>query len=1639
MIRPEDNILDFVDDYVHGLLEPDDAQRVREYCETTRLGAVALEEAQRRREALQALPPSEAAESLIRRTVAGVEATASRRSRLRRYAGRTILLATAASVLIIGGFHLYYRQLQPSPYDLRLLGQQDLLADSNAALRVAVLRRDSGRPLAGVPVRVALYNPASGQEIQLASFTTDQQGSAMPRFELPDWEDGSYQLRVTATPDGVQEQITRSIELKREWRLMLSTDKPVYQPGQVIHVRSLGLKKPDLKPVAGHEVTFAIADPKGNVIFKQKDVTSRFGIASADCALAREILEGEYQLTCTMGETVSEATVTVERYVLPKFKVAVNLAEPFYAPGDEVVGQIQADYFFGKPVARADVQIEVRAADVGQTTIAALNEQTDAQGAAKFRFQLPNQLTGREQLDGNARLMVVATVTDSAGQKVSTGTSRVVTANPIGLEIIPESGSLVRDVPNTVYVFASYADGRPVQARLAVAGRTEELQTSRMGIAALEVTPRSDWVSLTIKATDAEGRVGRKEVQLQCGSYDGDFLIRTDRAVYTGGDTMRLEAMGGGVEPVFVDFLKDGQTILTRQIELQNGGGSYEFDLPPDVFGTLQICAYRFRAAGLAVRKSRVVYVQQARRLTVQVSADQPEYRPGQQASLTLTLTDPDGRPVPGAISLQAVDEAVYSVLSQHAGMERTFFLLEQEMLEPVYAIYPGWSPELFSELPGVERNRFEQALFSRTAAQAEGARALPETFFSGGQQVFHGDLEGQPSGWPFTLAATSFPDKVRHVTERQVAGLAAGFVAWCSLAAALVLIGIATFAVLHPKAFLIVAAACLLGSCLLSFPAMLFLVGARSPQAGMEMADAVGAPAPGAAEWGMDMEAPRAMPEMAMPESAVAEAGAAPTPRLRQWFPETLLWRPELITDDQGRVTLQVELADSITTWRLTTSAVSADGQLGGEQVPIKVFQPFFVDLDLPVSLTRNDQVGVPIVVYNYLDQPQTVRLTVKQSDWFQRLEAPNVQAESGEAGETVPEVSGQEADSEGNGDTDTDSDSDSNSDSDSEETRDREIVLELAAGEIRSLTVPIKVLTVGRHQLEVTALASGVSDAVRREIEVIADGRVVEQVASGTLARPLEMTLAVPEEAIPGSPRAILKLYPSTFSQLVEGLDAIFRMPSGCFEQTSSTTYPNVLALDYLRRTGKSVPEVEAKARQYIHTGYQRLVSFEVNGGGFDWFGRPPANRTLTAYGLMEFQDMARVHDVDPQLIQRTREWLLGQRRTDGSWPNESGMLDDGLAGSVNRSGNLDLAATAYIAWAVFADGQAADQAGPTLAFLLSQSPESIADPYLLAVTASAIAAINPSQPELKAYLSQLNSLCKHSDDGTHSWWQQATGQQTMFYGSGPAGDIETTAMAALALLHAGQHADTTRGALNWLIEQKDPHGTWHSTQATVLTLKALLAGTGAALGADQQRRIEVALGGETVQELVIPADQAEVMRQIDLSDMLVPGNDYALTVTDRSNTAIGYQVAVRYNVPVAPSSDVVDAQPLSVDIQYDRQRLQVDQTVTATATVTNNMQQAAPMVILDLPIPGGFVIEPGELDELVGSQQIARYQITPRKAIVYLRRLEAADSLRLRYRLRATMPVEVTVPDAEVYEYYDPASRGQGGGSRLQAVSA
>ncbi|HNT37207.1 MAG TPA: alpha-2-macroglobulin family protein, partial [bacterium] len=346
-----------------------------------------------------------------------------------------------------------------------------------------------------------------------------------------------------------------------------------------------------------------------------------------------------------------------------------------------------------------------------------------------------------------------------------------------------------------------------------------------------------------------------------------------------------------------------------------------------------------------------------------------------------------------------------------------------------------------------------------------------------------------------------------------------------------------------------------------------------------------------------------------------------------------TLLFEPALITDAKGQATLAIDMADSITTWRMTAMASSKAGALGSTEHPIRVFQDFFVDIDLPVALTKNDRVSIPVVLYNYLESSQKVRIKFDVEPWF--------------------ELDG-----------------------------DAEQVIELEKEEVRSMYFPIQVKELGKHRLTVWAYGEKMSDAIRREIEVLPDGEETNVTFSDRLSSEVQQTIVIPTEAIDGASKILVRVYPGVYSQIVDGLDSMLQMPFGCFEQTSSTTYPNILIVQYMKATKQINPETQMKAEGFINAGYQRLLSYEVSGGGFSWFGDAPANKVLTAFGLKQFHDMSKVHEVDPAVIERTRAWLLSKQESNGAWKPDENYLHAESWSGIQKS---DVLVTAYIVDAI------------------------------------------------------------------------------------------------------------------------------------------------------------------------------------------------------------------------------------------------------------------------------------------------------------------------------------------------------------------
>src|SRR5438046_8638627 len=133
----------------------------------------------------------------------------------------------------------------------------------------------------------------------------------------------------------------------------------------------------------------------------------------------------------------------------------------------------------------------------------------------------------------------------------------------------------------------------------------------------------------------------------------------------------------------------------------------------------------------------------------------------------------------------------------------------------------------------------------------------------------------------------------------------------------------------------------------------------------------------------------------------------------------------------------------------------------------------------------------------------------------------------------------------------------------------------------------------------------------------------------------------------------------------------------------------------------------------------GYQRLTSFECGSEdkkeGYEWFGgTAPAHEALTAYGLLQFRDMARVQDVDPAMLERTRQYLLSQRDGKGGFKRNSRALD-----TFGRA--PDHITNAYIVWALTESGP--DDDVTTELNELHKQAKTSKDPYFLGLVAASL----------------------------------------------------------------------------------------------------------------------------------------------------------------------------------------------------------------------------------------------------------------------------------------------------------------------------
>lgn len=693
----------------------------------------------------------------------------------------------------------------------------------------------------------------------------------------------------------------------------------------------------------------------------------------------------------------------------------------------------------------------------------------------------------------------------------------------------------------------------------------------------------------------------------------------------------------------------------------------------------------------------------------------------------------------------------------------------------------------------------------------------------------------------------------------------------------------------------------------------------------------------------------------------------------VRSDFTETVYWHPVLVLPEHGKATVEFQLSDDIARYQVLVAGHTLDGRVGAVTKTIEARQPFSLDPKLPLQVSHTDVIDVPLRVTNDSDDARKVKFGVTAKGLKLDGDLPDFL-------DLLPNKGGR-------------------------------AMFRLKAD---TLSGPATVTATGTSGAD--------RDAISRTIQIVPDGFPGVGSVSDTLEKGRASgVVKLPKDVVKGTLKVRFEMYPTSMADLVKGLDGLMREPYGCFEQTSTSNYPNTMILDYMNATNQTNPQAAAKAKAMLDKGYAKLVSFECpdtpekTRQGFEWFGAADQqHEALTAYGLLQFKDMARVHTVDPKLIQRTQSYLMSRRDGQGGFKRNARALDQ-FGGAPDHTTN------AYIVWAlVESDPDNTEKLDLTkeIQALKTQALDETSaggkDAYFLALVANVLNL--RGDRDAHKILERLKD--KHTKAGA------VTGAQTSITRSGGRTlEIETTALALLGWLRANdpKYMTTAKECIKWLGQQRGGYGAYGSTQSTVLALKALTVYAHKTKHPSESGEIKVLVGGKVVGTRKFSEKDVEVIGlDIENAEEVFKGETEVTIETDAKQP---YPFALAYTyTTLTPAS--AEKCAVTIGTKLGRAEAAEGDAVPLHVSVENKLDAGHGMVVAIVGIPAGMKVPTDlkQLTELREKGRIAYFETRDRELILYWRSMAPKQKTEVTVDLVCDVPGAYRGPASRAYLYYD-----------------
>jgi alpha-2-macroglobulin-like protein len=672
----------------------------------------------------------------------------------------------------------------------------------------------------------------------------------------------------------------------------------------------------------------------------------------------------------------------------------------------------------------------------------------------------------------------------------------------------------------------------------------------------------------------------------------------------------------------------------------------------------------------------------------------------------------------------------------------------------------------------------------------------------------------------------------------------------------------------------------------------------------------------------------------------------------VRNDFRSTIYWNGSIDLDRTGKKVIEFYNSDDISSFRATAEGLSVDGMVGRAEMTYFTQLPFSISTKIPSELITGDLVSIPLTMKNNTDGPLGGIMNIIVPEGLQPIASiPSAQT--------------------------------------------------IMPGKTKTIYLDYKVsnkATAG--EFKISFKSCGLSDGFSQHMRIIPRGFPVTASFSG---QELEKEFSVElSHVVDSSIRLSLSAYPSVVNDLMTGIEGILREPGGCFEQTSMSSYPNAMVLDYLKTTDNKDDKTLSQATALLDRGYKRLSTFETKDKGYEWFGSAPGHEALTAYGLMQFADMKRVGgDVDQGMMDRTSKWLMSRKDGSGGYLRNARALDNFGRGSEEIT-------NAYITYALAEAGY--KDIRKELDHSYSKAIASN-DAYMLALMANAMYK-NGDIKQGDKLTEMLYAM--QADNG--SW----TGKnQSITYSTGQSLTIETTSLAIMAILkQAAPNYNALTKAVQFLVGTRSGYGTFGNTQGTVLALKALTEFAKASKKTASDGTIEFYVDGKKVVEKFYTAGTKGNIEIDGLEKYLRDGKHKLKVKFKGTKDPLPYAVAASWNTTLPVSSDKC---PVRLTAKLPAKTINVGETMRLSVTLANTKNEILPSPIAIIGIPGGFTVQPWQLKEMQEKNVFDYYEVIGNNIIIYYRGMKPMEARNINFDLKAEVPGEYSSPASSSYLYY------------------